>query len=177
MQPDRSAELQSLLRQRILILDGAMGTMIQRHRLQESDFRGERFAAHARDLKGNNDLLLLTRPDIIGGIHRDYLAAGADIVETNTFNATAVSQAATGLVAEMRARLNDMNVRLSQQDAKIERQDAKIERQSLEIDAMRRENEAKDWSLRLWGHWYKDLDEDWDEHRTKAAPPPPPENG
>ena len=93
MQPDRSAELQSLLRQRILILDGAMGTMIQRHRLQESDFRGERFAAPARDLKGNNDLRPLTRPDIIGGIHRDYLAAGADIVETNTFNATAVSQA------------------------------------------------------------------------------------
>ena len=60
---------------------------------------------------------------------------------------------------------------------KIERQDAKIEAQSLEIDAMRRENEAKDWSLRLWGHWYKGLDEDWDEHRTKAAPPPPPENG
>ena len=80
-------------------------------------------------------------------------------------------------VAEMRARLNDMNVRLGQQDAKIERQDAKIEAQSLEIDAMRRENEAKDWSLRLWGHWYKGLDEDWDEHRTKAAPPPPPENG
>ncbi len=99
MQPDRSAELQSLLRQRILILDGAMGTMIQRHRLQESDFRGERFAAHARDLKGNNDLLLLTRPDIIGGIHRDYLAAGADIVETNTFNATSVSQADYGLEA------------------------------------------------------------------------------
>ena len=90
---------------------------------------------------------------------------------------TAVSQAATGLVAEMRARLNDMNVRLGQQDAKIERQDAKIAAQSLEIDAMRRENEAKDWSLRLWGHWYKGLDEYWDKHRTKAAPPPPPENG
>jgi 5-methyltetrahydrofolate--homocysteine methyltransferase len=93
MQPDRTAELKTLLEQRVLILDGAMGTMIQRHRLQEADYRGERFSAHASDLKGNNDLLLLTRPDVIRGIHCEYLAAGADIVETNTFNATAVSQA------------------------------------------------------------------------------------
>ena len=93
MQPDRSAELTALLQQRILILDGAMGTMIQRHGLQEADYRGERFAGHAHDLKGNNDLLLLTRPDIIRGIHAEYLAAGADILETNTFNATAISQA------------------------------------------------------------------------------------
>ena len=92
MQPDRTAELKSLLEQRILILDGAMGTMIQQHKLQEADYRGTRFADHAHDLKGNNDLLLLTRPDVIRGIHADYLAADADIVETNTFNATAVSQ-------------------------------------------------------------------------------------
>ena len=93
MQADRTAELKALLEQRLLILDGAMGTMIQRHKLQEADYRGERFADHGHDLKGNNDLLLLTRPDVIRSIHCEYLAAGADIVETNTFNATAVSQA------------------------------------------------------------------------------------
>jgi 5-methyltetrahydrofolate--homocysteine methyltransferase len=93
MQADRTAELKSLLEQRILILDGAMGTMIQRHALKEADYRGTRFADHAHDLKGNNDLLLLTRPEVIRGIHCEYLAAGADILETNTFNATAVSQA------------------------------------------------------------------------------------
>ncbi|MCL2344681.1 MAG: methionine synthase [Desulfobulbus sp.] len=93
IQADRSAELSALLAQRLLVLDGAMGTMIQRHGLQEADYRGERFRDHAHDLKGNNDLLVLTRPDVIGGIHRDYLEAGADILETCTFNSTAVSQA------------------------------------------------------------------------------------
>ena len=93
MQPDRTAELTSLLQQRLLILDGAMGTMIQRHALQEADYRGTRFVDHAHDLKGNNDLLLLTRPEIIRGIHAEYLAAGADILETCTFNATSLSQA------------------------------------------------------------------------------------
>ena len=97
MQPDRSAELTALLKQRILVLDGAMGTMIQRHRLQEDDYRGTRFAGHAHDLKGNNDLLLLTRPEVIRGIHGEYLAAGADIIESNTFNSTAVSQSDYGL--------------------------------------------------------------------------------
>jgi 5-methyltetrahydrofolate--homocysteine methyltransferase len=77
---------------RLLILDGAMGTMIQRRGLTEHDFRGERFASHAGDLKGNNDLLVLTRPDVIRDIHREYLAAGADIIETNTFNSNAISQ-------------------------------------------------------------------------------------
>jgi len=99
MQPDRSARLTELSRKRILILDGAMGTMIQRHGLQEADYRGARFANHAKDLKGNNDLLLLTKPELIRGIHAEYLAAGADIVETNTFNATAISQADYGLEA------------------------------------------------------------------------------
>ena len=93
MQPDRSAELTALLQQRILILDGAMGTMIQRHKLQEADYRGTRFADHPFDLKGNNDLLLLTKPEVIRGIHAEYLAAGADILETCTFNATSLSQA------------------------------------------------------------------------------------
>ena len=97
MQPDRSDELRALLAQRILILDGAMGTMVQQHKLVEIDYRGERFVDHGRDLKGNNDLLCITRPDVIGGIHEAYLAAGADILETNTFNATRVSQAEYGL--------------------------------------------------------------------------------
>ncbi|MPY89345.1 MAG: methionine synthase [Luteitalea sp.] len=94
---DTRARLDALLQQRILVLDGAMGTMIQRRRLSESDFRGERFAAHPRDLKGDNDLLALTRPDVIADIHREYLAGGADIIETNTFNSTAVAQADYGL--------------------------------------------------------------------------------
>jgi len=93
MQADRTAELKALLAERILVLDGAMGTMIQRHGLQEADYRGTRFADHAHDLKGNNDLLLLSKPQVIRSIHAEYLAAGADILETNTFNATAVSQA------------------------------------------------------------------------------------
>ncbi|MGE5466921.1 MAG: methionine synthase, partial [Ignavibacteria bacterium] len=99
MQPDRSNELRALAAQRLLILDGAMGTMVQRHGLVEADYRGERFKDHAKDLKGNNDLLLLTRPDVIRGIHEQYLAAGADILETDTFNATRISQAEYGLEA------------------------------------------------------------------------------
>jgi 5-methyltetrahydrofolate--homocysteine methyltransferase len=89
--------LTDLLADRILVLDGAMGTMVQRHALAEADFRGERFREHPRDLRGNTDVLVLTRPDLIGGIHEEYLAAGADIVETCTFTATAVAQADYGL--------------------------------------------------------------------------------
>jgi 5-methyltetrahydrofolate--homocysteine methyltransferase len=85
--------LRSLLERRVLILDGAMGTMIQRAKLTEADFRGERFATHPRDLKGDSDILVLTRPDVISAIHHEYLAAGADIIETNTFGGTAVAQA------------------------------------------------------------------------------------
>ncbi len=91
--------LHALLGTRILILDGAMGTMIQRHKLEDDDFRGERFRNHPRELKGNSDLLILTRPDVIGGIHREYLEAGADIIETNTFTSTAIAQADYGLEA------------------------------------------------------------------------------
>ncbi|KYC29345.1 homocysteine-N5-methyltetrahydrofolate transmethylase, B12-dependent [Sterolibacterium denitrificans] len=112
MQADRSQELQQLLNQRILILDGAMGTMIQRHTLGEADFRGERFQAHGKDLKGNNDLLVLTRPALIQGIHEEYLAAGADIIETNSFNSTAISQADYGL-EELVAELNRSAARLA----------------------------------------------------------------
>ncbi len=85
--------LENLLQKRILVLDGAMGTMIQRHDLQESDFRGQRFKNHPCSLKGNNDLLSITRPDIIKGIHAEYFKAGADIVETNTFSGTIIAQA------------------------------------------------------------------------------------
>ena len=88
----RAAQLPHLMQQRILVLDGAMGTMIQRYKLTEADFRGSRFADHAKDLKGNNDLLQLTRPDVIREIHEQYLAAGADLIETNTFGATSVAQ-------------------------------------------------------------------------------------
>jgi methionine synthase (B12-dependent) (EC 2.1.1.13) len=80
-------------RERILLLDGAMGSMLQRYRLEEGDFRAERFAAHGHDLKGNNDLLVLTQPAIVAAVHRAYLEAGADFIETNTFNANAISQA------------------------------------------------------------------------------------
>ncbi len=104
LRADRVAALDDALARRILIIDGAMGTMIQGRRLDETDYRGERFAAghdanHAHagacshDLKGNNDLLSLTRPDLIAEVHSAYLEAGADLVETNTFNATAISQA------------------------------------------------------------------------------------
>jgi 5-methyltetrahydrofolate--homocysteine methyltransferase len=104
---ERVKRLKDLLEERILMLDGAMGTMIQQHKLDEQDFRGERLRSHGRDLKGNNDILVLTAPDIIAGIHRAYLEAGADIIETNTFNSTSISQADYGteaLVPEMNYR-------------------------------------------------------------------------
>ncbi|MCB0414564.1 MAG: homocysteine S-methyltransferase family protein, partial [Bdellovibrionales bacterium] len=85
-------ELESLVNQRLVFLDGAMGTMIQRYKLTEEDYRGELFKDHHKDLKGNNDLLSLTRPDIIKEIHRQYYDAGSDIVETNTFSATSIGQ-------------------------------------------------------------------------------------
>lgn len=86
-------KIQDILKERILIIDGAMGTMIQRHTLTEADFRGERFKNHSHPLKGNNDVLSITRPDIIKDIHRQYLQAGADIIETNTFSGTTIAQA------------------------------------------------------------------------------------
>jgi 5-methyltetrahydrofolate--homocysteine methyltransferase len=85
--------IQDCLKERILVIDGAMGTMIQRHKLEEKDYRGERFTAWPIDVKGNNDLLCLTKPDVIEGIHREYLEAGADIIETNTFNSQRISMA------------------------------------------------------------------------------------
>jgi 5-methyltetrahydrofolate--homocysteine methyltransferase len=85
--------IRDLLNQRILIIDGAMGTMIQRYKLQEADYRGDRFQHWHKDVKGNNDLLSITRPDIITAIHKQYLEAGADIIETNTFSSTTIAQA------------------------------------------------------------------------------------
>ena len=93
----RAQALPELLAQRILVIDGAMGTMIQRHKLTEQDYLGQRFAEHPRDLKGNNELLQFTRPDVISTIHEQYLAAGADIIETNTFGATSIAQDDYGL--------------------------------------------------------------------------------
>jgi len=96
MNQKRTAQLESALRERILVLDGAMGTMIQRHNLGEDDFRGGRAGClhdHSHDLKGDNDLLVLTQPDVIRDIHDRYLEAGADIIETNTFGATSIAQA------------------------------------------------------------------------------------
>jgi 5-methyltetrahydrofolate--homocysteine methyltransferase len=104
---ERIGRLKGLLEERIVLLDGAMGTMIQNHKLDEAGYRGERFRDYGRDLKGNNDLLTLTRPQIIADIHRAYFEAGADIIETNTFNSTAVSQADYGteaLVPELNYR-------------------------------------------------------------------------
>ena len=99
-------ELEQLFSQRIAVLDGAMGSMIQTYPLTEADFRGERFRAHPKDLKGNNDLLCLTRPDIIEEIHGRYFAAGADMVETNTFSGTCIAQADY----ELGSIVTDLNV-------------------------------------------------------------------
>ena len=102
MQPDRTDELRRLLDRRILVLDGAMGTMVQQCHLGEADFRGH-FHDTAQELKGDNDLLSLTRPDVVRGIHDAYLAAGADIIETNTFSATAIAQADYAMQSEVAA--------------------------------------------------------------------------
>ncbi|MGY4516118.1 homocysteine S-methyltransferase family protein [Lysobacter sp. HA18] len=130
--PERAATLEKLLAERILVLDGAMGTMIQQHELSEADYRGTRFVegfdatrtldAHqhgtgcgcAHDQRGNNDLLSLTRPEIIAGIHREYLLAGADLVETNTFNSTSISLADYGL-SHLARELNEAGARLARQ--------------------------------------------------------------
>ena len=114
MSSDVRKTLDSLLSKRILVLDGAMGTMIQRHQLTEADFRGGRFASHSHDLRGDNDLLVLTRPEVILEIHHQYLEAGSDIIETNTFNSTAVSQADYGLEA-LAYELNLEGARLAKQ--------------------------------------------------------------
>ncbi len=112
VRPDVTEELSAALRDRILVLDGAMGTMIQRQRLEETDYRGERFADWPSDLKGNNDLLSLTRPELVLDIHGEYLRAGADLVETNTFNAQKISLADYGM-EDLAYEMNVASARLA----------------------------------------------------------------
>jgi 5-methyltetrahydrofolate--homocysteine methyltransferase len=114
--PDVTAELTRALQARILVIDGAMGTAIQRDRPDEAGYRGERFADWASDLIGNNDVLTLTQPEIIAGIHREYLRAGADLIETNTFNANAISLADYGM-EELAYELNLESARLARREA------------------------------------------------------------
>ena len=110
----RGAEFARALGQRMMILDGAMGTMIQRYKLSEADFRGTRFAEHGKDVKGNNELLTLTRPDVIREVHEGYLQAGADVIETNTFGATTIAQGDYEL-AELAYELNLESARIARQ--------------------------------------------------------------
>ncbi|RBY90165.1 methionine synthase [Blastococcus sp. TBT05-19] len=112
LRPDVTAALTAALQQRILVLDGAMGTAIQRDRPDEAGYRGERFADWPADVQGNNDLLSLTQPQIIAGIHREYLEAGADLIETNTFNATSISLSDYGM-QELAYELNVASARLA----------------------------------------------------------------
>ncbi len=112
--PDRVEALFDVLGERILLLDGAMGTMIQNEQLDEAAFRGERFSDHADDLKGNNDLLTLTKPDLVSRIHHDFLEVGCDLVETNTFNANRISQADYAL--------EDLSEEINREAAKLARQ-------------------------------------------------------
>jgi len=123
----RLQQLQAAASQRILVLDGAMGTMIQRHKLDEADYRGARFADWPRDVKGNNDLLNLTQPEIIQGIHRLYLEAGADIIETNTFNSTVPSLADYGMEA-LAYELNREGARLAREVADAVNQETGLPR-------------------------------------------------
>ena len=115
MQPDRTDELVRLLRQRILVMDGAMGTMLQQCKLTPDDFRGH-FHDHSHELAGDNDLLVLTRPDVVRDVHDRYLAAGADIIETNTFSATSIAQADYGMEGEVHA-MNRAAARIAREAA------------------------------------------------------------
>jgi 5-methyltetrahydrofolate--homocysteine methyltransferase len=112
----RGQQLPALLEQRIVILDGAMGTMLQRFRLSEADYRGERFKDHPKDLRNNGDVLTLTRPDVVQDIHEAYLAAGVDIIETNTFGATRIAQDDYGL-GEYALEMNRESARLAKEAA------------------------------------------------------------
>ncbi len=116
LRPDATAELTEALRSRILVLDGAMGTAIQRDRPDEAGYRGERFKDWPSDVQGNNDLLSLTQPELIADIHREYLDAGADIIETNTFNATAISLSDYGM-EDLAYELNYASARLAREVA------------------------------------------------------------
>ncbi len=112
----RTELLYKVIKERVLLLDGAMGSLIQNHKLEEEDFRGERFKDHDAFLKGNNDILSITQPEIIKGIHRQYLEAGSDIIETNTFNATSISQADYNMEAVV-YELNKQSVLIAREAA------------------------------------------------------------
>lgn len=112
----KTEQFKKALEERIVILDGAAGTMIQRHKLSEDDYRGERFADWAQDVQGNNDLLNLTKPEIIAGIHREYLQAGADMIETNTFSSTTIAQADYAM-ERLARELNVEGAKLARQEA------------------------------------------------------------
>ena len=116
VRPDATEALSALLRERVLVFDGAMGTMIQRHTFSEAEYRGERFADWPSDLQGNNDLLSLTQPGAISQIHRAYLDAGADVVGTNTFNAQVISMADYGMES-LAYELNLTSARLAREQA------------------------------------------------------------
>uniref|UniRef100_A0A8C6K536 Methionine synthase n=2 Tax=Melopsittacus undulatus TaxID=13146 RepID=A0A8C6K536_MELUD len=116
IQKSMEDEIESILQERIMILDGGMGTMIQQHALSEEDFRGHEFKDHSRSLKGNNDLLSITQPDIICDIHKEYLLSGADIIETNTFSSTRVAQADYGL-EHLAYRLNRVSAQVARKAA------------------------------------------------------------
>ena len=118
VRPDATEELTALLRSRVLVLDGAMGTMIQEHALDEADFRGARFADWPSDVRGNSDLLNLTQPDVIRAIHQQYLEAGADLIATNTFNAQCISQADYGM-EDLAYEMNLAAARLARQAADL----------------------------------------------------------
>ena len=115
---DRTDELNELMERRILLMDGAMGSMIQTYKLGEGDFRGDRFQGHGKDLQGNNDLLVLTRPDVISEVHAAYLSAGSDMIETNTFSGTSIAQADYGLEA-LAFEINREAARLATEQAKL----------------------------------------------------------
>src|SRR5919112_424416 len=112
----RVSEFRALLKQRIIVLDGAMGTMIQKYGLTEEDYRGERFKDYPRELKGNNDLLSITQPQIIRDIHEAVLEVGADIVETNTFSSTSIAQSDYGM-EDLAYELNYESARLAREAA------------------------------------------------------------
>ena len=125
--------LETLLREKILILDGAMGTNIQRYNLTEDDYKGEIFKDSAVDLKGNNDVLSLTRPDVIKDIHRKFLDAGADIIEANTFSSNRISQSEYGLENRVK-ELNRASVRIAKEVVKNTNAIVKFKRFVLELN-------------------------------------------
>ena len=111
-------DIRDIVKKRVLVLDGAMGTMIQRYKLSEADYRGERFADYKSDVKGNNDLLSITRPDIIEAIHLEYLEAGSDIIETNTFSANSISMDDYGM-ADLVYELNVESAKIAKRATQV----------------------------------------------------------